>query len=542
MKKISSITVLIMIVLLSKPTFSAEVNLKTRVGFNGYTVPGTLAPVLIEINRAITNGRLEIVSPSETASYSIIDSFSTTNLKRIEASVFVTEDINDLKIRLISNKHTLLETGLNLKAKIFPGNLILAVKIPSITQQMIEKALLPSEPTLVVPIEIPDLPGVALNYDGVGGLVLSDPGPVLKPLQIQALKTWLAGGGRMALGAIRSGQDSLLSILGISPELMERSFYPIGFGGITAFRSGFNDLKQSPSDWQEVLDLRPYPNNSRLMSSRFFPDFRYATTPGSAELSSRAVSYLAMILILWAVSGLLITVTVKHNRLFFLICAALLWLGAAFPIGNWLGGIWNRGAEIHCRNLVLPETGSILVDVKIWFKQSYSGKTINFKSSPWGGKVLIGEAEGGIVKPESQIKTFTWSRGPSKTETVVKSVGPGWVNLNGYLPLKSYLTKGMDRIGLARKLVESESEVVIWDGKDFYQRSFRQVGNGWEKKEQPPEWLRAETEWLTNLKRLSTGTVWLIGRGSLSEVKIGLEKGIFTGEIWAAPFPEGAME
>lgn len=541
MKKISIIAVLILVFLLPKPTFCAEVNFKTRVGFNGYVVPGALAPVLIEINRVITNGRLEIVSPGETVSYSIINNLSIKNSKRIEASVFVNENINDLRIRLIQNKHTLLETGLNTKVKSFPGNLILGIKTPPTTQQLIEKSLLPTETVLVVPMGISDLPGSALNYDGVGGLVLADPGPVLKPLQIQALKSWLAGGGRMALGATRSGQDSLLSMLGINQENTEQSFYPMGFGGIIAFRSGFNDLKQDASDWQELLNLKPYTENSRLMVGRLFPGFGPASTPNSTEQSSRAASYLTITLILWAVSGLLIIVPIKQNRMLFLICTALLWIAAAFPIGNWLGGIWNRGAEIHCRNLVLPETGTMLVDVKIRFNQYYSGKTINFKSSPWGGKVMIGEAGHGTVTPGNQMKNFTWSRGQGKTEVVVKSIGPNWVNLNCYFPLKSYYTEVTERIGPARKL-GAKSDTVILKGMDLYQRSFIPVGDGWEKIEQPPEWLRAETEWLTNLNRLSPGTVWLIGRGSLSDVKIGMEQGIFKGEIWAAPLPKGAFK
>lgn len=541
MKKISIITVLIMVLLLPKPVFSAEVNLRIRVGFGGYAVPGTLTPVLIEINRFITNGRLEIVHPSETASYSIIDSFPINNSKKIETSVFVNENINDLKIRLISGKQTLLETRLNSKIKLFPGNLILTVKAPSATQQLIEKSLLPAETVLVVPIRLTDLPGAALNYDGVSGLVLSDPGPVLKPLQVQALKTWLAGGGRMALGATRSGQDSLLSILGINLENRERSFYPMGFGGITVFRSGFNDLKQNAADWRELLNLKPYTELSRLMVGRLFPDFKVASAPDSAEQSSKAASYLTIVLILWTVSGLLIIVPTKHNRVLFLICAALLWTVFAFPIGNWLGGIWNRGAEIHCRNLVLPETGSMLADVKVRFNRAYFGKTINFKSSPWGGNVLIGEAGHGTIKPGSRVQAFTWSRCLDKTEAIVKSVGPGWVNINGCFPLQSRFAREINRMALAGKF-GSEFETVIWDGKSFYRGRVLQTADGWKEIAQPPDWLRDETEWLANLKRFSPGTVWLIGRGYLSDVKIRIEKGVFSGELWASPLPEGAIK
>jgi hypothetical protein len=532
-----------MILLLPGPVFCAEVKIKTRVGINGYAVPGTLTPVIIETNRAITNGRLEIVAYNETNSYTIINSISINNLKRIETSVFVNESINELKVRLFSGKQKLLEAGLNYRIKLFPGNLILALKAPSATQQLIEKALLPSESTLAVPIEIANLPGTVLNYDGVGGVILSDPGPVLKPLQIKALKAWLAQGGRMALGAARSGEDSLLSMLGIDQDNQDRNFYSIGFGGITAFRNGFNDLKHDAAEWRELLNLKPYTETSRIMVGRFFPDFKAAPAPNLLEQSSGAVAYLAIILILWAAAGLLVIVATKHNRALFLTCAALVWLVAAFPIGSWLGGIWNRGAEIHCYNLVLPETGLMLTDVKVRFNRYYSGKNINFKSSPWGGKIRIGEAGHGIVEPRSEKKSFTWSNYSdlTETETIVKSVGSNWVNINGCYLLKNFNTGVMNRIEPAR-IMGSGSKTVIWDGKDFYLNRFLEVNEGWDKMDQPPVWLRNETEWLNNLKRFSPGTIWLMGRGSLSDVKIKIENNVYPGELWACPLPEGALK
>lgn len=347
----------------------------------------------------------------------------------------------------------------------------------------------------------------------------------------------------MALGATRSGEDSLLFMLGIEPDNTDWKFYSIGFGGITAFRNGFNDLKLDAAEWRELLNLKPYTEISRIMVGRFFPGFKDASAQDSTEQSSRAVSYLAIILILWAVSGLLVIVATKRNRALFLICAALLWLGAAFPIGSWLGGIWNRGAEIHCYNLILPETDSMLIDVKVRFNQSYSGKTINFKSSPWGGKIRIGEAGHGIVKPGSEKKAFTWSNhsGLTGTETIVKSVGSNWVNISGCYSLKDFDAKGMNRIEPFRWL-GSGPETVIWDGKDFYKKGFSQVNEDWEKIGQPPVWLRNETEWLNNLKRLSPGTIWLMGRGSLPDVKIKIENSVFPGELWAAPLPEGALK
>ncbi len=542
MKKIPmTITALIAALLSIQPGFGAEVNLRTRFGFNGYAVPGTLMPMSVEINRTIVNGRLEIVSPGESGSYSIIDSFPIHNSKRIETSVFVNENINDLRIRLISGKQVLLNTKLNSKVKLFPGNLILAIKVTASAQQFIERALLPIEPVLVVPTQVTDLPGVALNYDGISGLVLSDPGSVLKPLQVQALKVWLTGGGRMVLGSVRSGNDSLLSMLAIDPEKSEQSFYPIGFGGITVLPSGFNDSKQNDFNWQGILNLKPYTETSRLMINRLFPDFKANSSSDSSELSSKAASYLALVLILWVISGLIITILTKHNRILFLIGASLLWTVAAFPIGNWLAGVWHRGAEIHTRHIILPKAGCVLTDVKVRFNRSMSGKTINFKSSPWGGKVSIGEVSYGTVKTKSKSKNFTWSHRLNQAKTIVKSAGPGWVCISGWFPLETYYKGIFNEVDFARNL-GNDSDTVIWDGKHFYRSWAFQAASSSDEITQIPYWLCEEHEWLNKLHRFSPETVWLIGYGHLSDIIIKFENSVYSGELWALPLPEGVRK
>lgn len=541
MKKLPIILFMIVVALVpAKPASGAEVNLRTKVGFNGYATPGTLTPVLIEINRTVANGRLEIVSVNEKGIGYIAESFPVGNSKRVEASVFVKQNINDLKIRLFSGRQVLFDTGLSSKTKLFPGNLILTVKAPASVQQSIEQALLPIEPVLAISTQVDNLPGTALNYDGVSGLVLSDPGSVLKPLQVQALKTWLSGGGRMALGAVRFGAESLLSMLEIDAENSEQHFYPIGFGGITVFRGGFSDLKLTESDWQNLLNLQPFTEVSRLRVNRIFPEFKEGGASDSAEISSKAASYLAIVIILWVISGLIIIIPLKNSRVFFLVCAALLWTISAFPIGNQLADLWNRGAEIHSHNIILPETGLMLSDVKIRFNQSNSGTMINFKSSPWGGKVFIGEINYGTVKPKSPAEIFVWTHNLNQAKTIVKNVGPGWVNINGWLPLKkNYLSGNKDEAGTIRKL-SFETDTVLWDGQSFYRTEEYDAAGDWRETTNLPAWLRGEEEWLAKLSLFSPKTVWLIGRGPLSDLAVKIEKSVFTGEVWAAALPKGA--
>ncbi len=537
MKKILTILIAIIAAWLSvQPGLGAGVTLNARVGFGGYLVPGAVMPVMVEMNRTVADGRLEIIGKDQTGAFSIIHRFPVQNSKRVEASVFINETYHALKLRLISGPDLLIETKLAPELKIFPGNLVLTVQTPASAQQAIERALLPAEPVLVVPLGIADLPGTALNYDGVSGLALSDPGPVLTPIQIGALKAWLAIGGRMVLGGVRSGQNSLLAALGIDAIDRWQSFYAVGFGGITVFREEFADLKQEASQWQGLLNLKPYSDLSRLRINRIFPGFKTAPWRNPSEQSSQAVLYLAMILILWVISGLAIVVPAKRSRLVLLVCFTLLWTGAAFPVGNWLTGLWRRGAEIHSRTILLPEVGWMLTDVKVRLTRFQSGRSVNFQASPWGGRVGLGEGDYGTVKARNQLGVFTWSHGLSRSNTVVKTAAPGLVNLNGWFPNTS-ITKGINRRELAQ-LAGPNTEAVIWDGRDFYRALIFFIKNGRVKLEQPPEWLLEENEWLERLSRFSPDTVWLIGSGPLPDLVVKIEKGVFPGGLWALPLLE----
>ncbi len=542
MKKILVILITVIFSLLSaKPGIGAEVYLRISVGFGGYVVPGALMPVLVEINQTVAAGRLEIINPGEAGAFSIIDSFPVENSKRVEASVFINENVNGLKIKLISGEEILVETGLNPEAKIFPGNLVLAVKVPASEQHAIERALLPNEPVLVAPVRIGDLPGTALNYDGVSGLALTDPGPVLTPAQVQALKVWLAGGGRMVLGAVRPGQDSLLSALGIDLEDSEQNFFQFGFGGITLLRHEFNDLKQGAKEWQGLLNLEPFTKKSRLMVNGLFPEFKTNLAKGLKREPSKTASYLAMILILWLITGLAIVIPVKRRRMSLLLCFSLLWITAAFPIGNWLAGIWNRGAEVQIRTIIFPEHGWMLTDARVRLESLSGGKTEYLKSSPWGGRVLLGNGNLGTVRVKNQPNEFLWEHSLSSPQAVPKTAGPGWVNLNGWFPIKRQYSGKSSAISVFK--TGFSSEAVVWDGQNLYTaRDFPQSSGQGEKIEQIPEWLREENEWLSKLNQFNPGSFWLIGCGSLSDIAFKIDNNDFRGGLWALPLSKGALK
>lgn len=536
MRKISIVLITMILACLSvRPVLGATVSLKLKAGFGGYLVPGTVMPVVVELNRPVPAGQLEIISSTQEGAFSIIDSFPAQNWKRIEASVFIKEN-SLLKVRLFSGEKMLVETGLDPETKIFPGNLVLAVKPQASVEQAIERALLPAEPVLVMPVEIADLPGAPLNYDGVSGIILSDPGPVFNPLQVQALKVWLAGGGRLVLDGVRSGPNSLLAALGIQAADSERSYYPVGFGGITAFRDELVRLNPAPSQWRDLLNLKTYTETTRLTVNKIFPEYQAASFPKPSEGSSQAAFYLAMVLITWVVSGLLLIVPAKGNRILILVCFTLFWTGAAFPIGNWLAGAWNRGAEVQSRAILLPE-GWMLTDVKVRFTPFKTVKSINLQPSPWGGRVFLGEESYGMLKGRDRTPVFSWNHSLSQSKTAVKDAAPGFAGFNGWFFNPALNHEGLNRLEL-EEFFRPTGEAVIWNGRGYYRaRDFLSKGD-WEAIEEPPVWLLEENNWLTRLNRVNPGKTWLIGRGSLPGRVLKIEKKGFNIGLWALPVPE----
>ena len=219
-----------------------------------------------------------------------------------------------------------------------------------------------------------------------------------------------------------------------------------------------------------------------------------------------------------------------------LVCFTLLWTGAAFPVGNWLAGIWNRGAEIQSRTILLPE-GWMLTDVKVRFAPFKIVNSINLQPSPWGGRIFIGDESYGMLKGRDQRGAFSWRHSLSQSKTSVRDGVPGFACFNGWFPNPSLNQAGLNRTK-AEKIIRPNGEAVIWDERGYYRAGDFLIRGDWEEIEEPPDWLLRENNWLTRLNRVNPGKAWLIGRGPLPGGVSKIEQKDFTGGIWAAPLPE----
>src|SRR4030042_3118712 len=164
-----------------------------KYGFGGYSVPGYWAPLYIKVNQEIKSGRIEIERKNNSNTFSK-EIFPCSKNNTIECPILFDENISSIIIRLFSYNELLIERTINIDEKIFPGHIILTNGMNSKIQQSIAHSLFPEEPIQVVPINLEDLPSVGFNYDSISALVISDPGILLTPSQINALKYWIAGG------------------------------------------------------------------------------------------------------------------------------------------------------------------------------------------------------------------------------------------------------------------------------------------------------------------------------------------------------------
>ena len=206
--RITALLITALFPLLIRAWPAAGVVLSVTAGYEGYVVPGRWTPLTIEVTGTMDGwvqvARLHQGLPVVTEEYRCRVEDET---RRLLIPVFVEETGSRLEVRLVEGGKVLGRVEVDLLAKVFPGHLILTVNLPAWHRQTppqhgvgpVLSSARGQEPVLVIPVEFSALPGSALAYDGVSALVVNGDLAVLNPLQAQALRAWLAGGGSLLL-------------------------------------------------------------------------------------------------------------------------------------------------------------------------------------------------------------------------------------------------------------------------------------------------------------------------------------------------------
>jgi len=384
----------------------------------------------------------------------------------VEVPVYLADATRALHLRFLSGGLVQDELDLPLSHRLFPGHIVGTTNLTTRARAALSELLLPQEPVRVVVAPVPSWPTSPLSYGGLSALVVTDPGPVLSPLQTTALRAWIASGGRLLVVDPRSGDASLVALVGRVP----------GWGWVKTTAP-----VDRPQAWQALLGLVPY-GQTRTLGSDFDPVAR-GVPPQGSSMASPAVALLTG----WALVVSLVLVLRRKRSLGPAVAAAV--VTSALVVGLWAGGTfpWDQGLSIHGRELVLP---GALGRFTSWEALPSSGRAGPLgwpEGSPWA----LAKWKNGI--PEGQL---------------VKAQGPDRVSLGSFLP-------AVDRTARYR---------VRWDGTGL--RWLEQTGGGWVGREEGPAELTPDGPWLAKMTAGWPDTVWSVGlEGSVCWLRPELEGG-----------------
>lgn len=392
---------------------AAAERIRAELGFAGYVVPGRWVPLRLDVGGGAWT--VEIAGGA-------VEEYRARPGERLECAVRFAEDGGAAEMRLIADGRVVSRQSLHPGRSAFPGHLVLASGVPGGVQRAVEAALQPAEPVRVAPVEPDRFPGVALNYDAVSAIILEDPGPILNPAQVRAIRAWLTGGGRMVLLAPRPGEDGLLSLL-LPGEKAVRfastTALPVGLGRLVLLRETTND----PESWREILALTPYAQSFRLSASRAFDQDEPFAAPAAADPPKEPAAVLAV----WAsLAGILGAAARRRPLLAFLIFTAAAG-AAAVPVGRWLDRRWQRGVGVHARAVILPDDGGTLVEFRLIPGAAGPFQQGGPRPPDWGANLGLGQAGTGVYGGAE--RTLRWRQG--RPAALAASAD---ARLTGYLP------------------------------------------------------------------------------------------------------------
>jgi hypothetical protein len=401
--------------------------LECSIGFGSFTVPRRWIPLYVRCDKPLDSGRIEVRRLNREGAPLSVETFPYRDSVRLECPVLMEEDCVAVLVSLKTGSHTLAESRLGLWEKLFPGHIILQAGMPSAVQRSLSSILLPDEPVQLVSVRAQDLPALVLDYDCVSALMLSDPGDSLNPSQVQALRAWVSGGGRLAVTGAHPAGESLFDSFGRRVE--PGSPQAFGFGRIASFREEAPDLPRPELDRliRSAMALKPFGAEPKESSSSVFP-IEMALAPSGDNLI-RPGSALAISLIIWAgaVCGVFL---VRKRKLLYLVGLSLLCSIVAVPASLYVDRSWRRGGDGAVRLVALPEASGFLA-VAEFRLPSAQERTTPLGMSAWRLDLGFDISEKGAIKPE---EAPTWAHESWKPRFIVQSNGPGRLRLAGFLP------------------------------------------------------------------------------------------------------------
>ena len=509
------------------PVQAARVELSARVGFGGYVVPGRWTPLRLELSGETSAGRIEI-HRQDRSRRPVIETFelsATGKEINIECPVYSGETGSRLRVKWLDGGTLLAEATVDTAERIFPGHLLLTVDVPPSVERAIENSLGEQEPLLTVSVTLNELPQSAMGYDGVSAIVMTDPGPLLNPAQLRAVRSWLAGGGQLVLSGPRPGDSGLIST--ILPEIPMSPKTSWGLGKVIIIENFNVEPKEA---WKGIVELEPFVTTYRLTPSQLLFD-----EGSQAPFLPKSPWLPGLFVVVWAIVGFGLGQMRRQSLrwwLLFLLIASI----SAFTYGQWLAGRWYKGASVETRVVYLPGTNGMYFNSRINPLRKGRWVGMDYQPLPWGIAVDSAWNETGILSPGKDTPLY-WHHNTVQSRWHALAGADGGMILQGCMANVSYTPETV-----ADSLVQSALAVAWWDGEQWLIPGEDQSNEGWRISKEAPEWFVEQSQWFERIQQISTKQGWLVGYGALPQASWCVQNISVEPVWWFMPVPMEVKE
>jgi hypothetical protein len=539
-----AVSILFFSLLLAASAAQAEsARLECSVGYGSYAVPRRWNPLYVKSDKALNSGRIEVRRLDREGKPLSLETFPYNESVRLECPIFMEENCVSIEVSLKTGAHTLASSKIELWQKVFPGHVALQVGMPSAVQRSLASLLMPGEPVQVVSVRAQDLPGLALDYDSVSAVMMSDPGASLSPAQAQAMRAWIAGGGRLVITGAHSAEKSILSSFG--DRFVPDGAGAFGFGRIAAFRAEASELPRMDLDrsLRSAIALKPYGIQTRLTASSAFPSGM--AMPASDDDIDRPGSILAIGLILWAgaVSALFF---IHKRKLLYLFGISLLFSIAAIPVSLSIDRSWRRGGDGAVRLLALPEASGFLAKAEFSMFPAEAG-SMPLGMTAWKLDLGFDVSEKGHIAPDA---VASWSHLSWKPRFIVQADGKGRIHLAGFLPQLIADAPGLSQLfgelaladGVPRPLKRAwQGSLVYYSSESGLWYQWNHLAWRWIESGNCPPRFQGQEAWLRHVASQAGVRGAFAGLDSFKEMRFSIQGATMTKAAWAMPRAAGGL-
>lgn len=248
----------------------SALELEAELGLGGGAALGRYAPLRIGAAGAPPSSVLELRELGAGGREGPVLRFDPSRYPEFELPLLLSSPSEEFLLELRLQGIPLASRRILPPPRLAAGQLVLGPGLPAPALASLGRALEPFEPLIALDAPLRELPALPLDYDGVAGIAMADPGALLSPAQVEALRSWLASGGRLLLFSALPAGLGLAGALGLPATEGES---PLGLGGLRSYAASLAELGrgEDPAFWREALHLEPYGADSRIAAGRL-PD------------------------------------------------------------------------------------------------------------------------------------------------------------------------------------------------------------------------------------------------------------------------------